>query len=207
MKSFELIITILFVLVIWMVVIQGMPSHLIMPFLAICFVVLFIGFDNMGEIPKFDSPNGIGGLLTIFSKKCSNTGIKVLDTGIKVLVPNTLDTDTVEDAIDYIKVQRSTVNTDAKAPEKFKDAPTPEFKQESLTYDEYKYRENLFPEASCTGDYLLAEKMKHMGLQPKVSIDAQSRVNKYTNYGYFAEELDSHANSIWWDDETLEDEF
>jgi ABC-type multidrug transport system fused ATPase/permease subunit len=195
MKSFELIITILFVLVIRMVVVKDMPLHLVVPFLALWFVVLFIGFDNMGVIPAFDSSNGIRGLLPIFSKKrCKN------DTA----------EDKVEETCKDIKVTRSTIKTEVETPKEFKDAPTPEFKQtypEPLMYDEYKYRENLFPDASCSGDYLLAEKMKHMGLQPKVSIDAQSRVDKYTNYGYLAEELDSHANSIWWDDETLEDEF
>jgi hypothetical protein len=193
MKSFELIITILFVLVIWMVVVKGMASHLVVPFLAMWFVVLFIGFDNMGKIPAFNLSNGISKYLTVFSKK------KCTDTDM-----------TVEDTVEDIKVKRSTIETEALTPTEFKDAPTPEFKQtypDPLTYDEYKYRENLFPDASCGGDYLLAEKMKHMGLQPKVSIDAQARLDKYTNYGYLAEELDSHANSIWWDDETLEDEF
>jgi hypothetical protein len=194
MKSFELIITILFVLVIWMVVVQSMPLHLVITFLALCFTVLFIGFDNMNQIPAFDSSKWISWPLPIFTKKRCN-----------------LDNDmTVEDTVDDIKIKRSTSKTETITPKEFKDVPTPEFKptyQEPLMYDEYKYSENLFPDASCGGDYLLAEKMKHMGLQTKVSMDAQSRVNKYTNYGYFAEELNSHANSRWWDDETLEDEF
>jgi hypothetical protein len=188
MKSFELIITILFVMVIWMVVGRGMPSYLVVPFLALWFVILFIGMDNLGQIPAFNLASGFGKYVKFPVFKKRNVVLEDLE---------------VDDAVDDIKVERSTMENEPEPPKVFRDAPPPI----PLTYDEYKYRENLFPESSCPGDYLIAEKMKHMGLQPKVSIDAQARVNKYTNYGYLAEELDSHANSIWWDDETLEDEF
>jgi hypothetical protein len=203
MNTLELIITILFVLVIWMVV-QDIPVHLIVPFLAMLFTVLFIGFDNMRNALAFDSYN-TSGLFSICSKKGGVFSDNVVD-----ITDSTDNEMIVEEAVDDIKVERITAENETKTPKEFEDIPTPDFKlndTEPLTYDEYKYRENLFPDASCGGDYLLAEKMKHMGLQPKVSMDAQARVNKYTNYGYLAEELDSHANSRWWDDETLEDEF
>jgi hypothetical protein len=57
------------------------------------------------------------------------------------------------------------------------------------------------------GDTEIAERMKYMSNMNRVAMDNQARVNKYTNIGYFKEELDDHANSRWWDDETLEDEF
>ena len=49
--------------------------------------------------------------------------------------------------------------------------------------------------------------MKHVSNKNRVAIDNMTRQNKYTNINYFAEELNDHANSIWWDDETLEKEF
>jgi hypothetical protein len=196
MKSFELIITIIFVVLISMSVVQCMPSYLGMPFLILLLIILFIRCDNIGKISVFDSYN-ISDFLNRFSKT-QNKLYYTTDNDIKV-----------EEIVDDIKLQRSTIKNEVEIPTKFKDILTPDYKQnaESPTYDEYKYRENLFPDASCSGDYLLSEKMKHMGLQPKVSIDSHARVNKYSNYAYFAEELDSHANSRWWDDETLEDEF
>ena len=85
----------------------------------------------------------------------------------------------------------------------------------------YKSNENIIPDPLNTsiskgntpdsinsnGDYLLAEKMKHLSMTYKINTDAVSRINKYTNYGFCAEELNDHANTAWWDDDTLENIF
>ena len=49
--------------------------------------------------------------------------------------------------------------------------------------------------------------MKQMSGMNKVAIDSYRKQNKNTNMNYFIEELKNHANSVWWDDETLENEF
>jgi hypothetical protein len=76
-----------------------------------------------------------------------------------------------------------------------------------LEYSENNYKNNIFDEIGSMGDNNIAHLMKHMSNKNRVAIDNMSRQNKYTNINYLAAELDEHANSIWWDDETLEDEF
>ena len=77
----------------------------------------------------------------------------------------------------------------------------------ALEYSENNYKNNLFDEIGSLGDNRIAHLMKHVSNKNRVAIDNMSRQNKYTNINYFAEELKDHANSIWWDDETLEKEF
>ena len=52
------------------------------------------------------------------------------------------------------------------------------------------------------------QQMKHMSNKNRQSMDGAARFDKYTNIGYFANELDQAANSRWWDDDVvLEKEF
>ena len=76
-----------------------------------------------------------------------------------------------------------------------------------LEYSENNYKYNLFDEIGSLGDNKIAHLMKHVSNKNRVAIDNMARQNKYTNINYFAEELNDHANSVWWDDETLEKEF
>jgi len=74
-------------------------------------------------------------------------------------------------------------------------------------YSENNYKYNTYDELAGIGDNLLTHKMKQMSNMNRVAIDNFARQNKNTNIHYFNNELDEHANSVWWDDDTLENEF
>jgi hypothetical protein len=76
-----------------------------------------------------------------------------------------------------------------------------------LEYSENNYKINMFDEIGSLGDNKIAHHMKHISNKNRVAIDNYARQNKYTNLNYFADELNEHANSVWWDDDSLEKEF
>ena len=58
------------------------------------------------------------------------------------------------------------------------------------------------------GDNRLAHLQKKRSNKNREAIDNMARQDKYTNINYLAEELNEHANSVWWDDDVeLEKEF
>ena len=57
------------------------------------------------------------------------------------------------------------------------------------------------------GDDKLMYKMYEMGKKNKQAMINRAMWNKNSFLPYIEEELQSHAASIWWDDETLENEF
>lgn len=57
------------------------------------------------------------------------------------------------------------------------------------------------------GDDKLAYRMHDMGQKNKHAMINRAMWNKNSAIPYFEEELNSHANSIWYDDDTLDDEF
>jgi hypothetical protein len=58
-----------------------------------------------------------------------------------------------------------------------------------------------------TGDDSLTYRMYDMGQKNKHAIMNRAMWDKNSLIPYLEEELRDHANSIWWDDETLEHEF
>jgi hypothetical protein len=57
---------------------------------------------------------------------------------------------------------------------------------------------------SLTGDDKLMSKMQHLSLKNKEAIIIRAGFNKYSLVDYFNEELNDHENSIWWDNQDLE---
>lgn len=53
----------------------------------------------------------------------------------------------------------------------------------------------------CGADTQIANRMKYMGLQAKLSQDIRARHNKYKLLPYFDEELKANENRDWWDAE------
>ena len=78
-----------------------------------------------------------------------------------------------------------------------------------VVYSEDGYKNNNFKELGCLGDNELMRQMKHMGNKNREAMDGAARVDKYSNIGYFADELREAADSRgWWDnDVVLEREF
>lgn len=60
---------------------------------------------------------------------------------------------------------------------------------------------------TLTGDDQLVNKMIHMSSINKRSIENRAKLNKHSVLPYLESELQSHEASVWWDDETLENEF
>lgn len=57
------------------------------------------------------------------------------------------------------------------------------------------------------GDDKLTYKMIDMSMRNKHAINNRALWNKNSLLPYFEEELRSHENSIWWDDDTLDNQF
>jgi hypothetical protein len=70
--------------------------------------------------------------------------------------------------------------------------------------------DNLYHDRSnfpLCGDDALTYRMYDMGQKNKHAMTNRAMWNKNNLIPYLEEELRSHSNSIWWDDETLEGEF
>ncbi len=77
-------------------------------------------------------------------------------------------------------------------------------------YDDHSDINNLYYGKSnfpLAGDDNLTYRMHEMGQKNKQAMDNRAMFDKNSFLPYIEEELRSHSNSIWWDDETLENEF
>ena len=61
-----------------------------------------------------------------------------------------------------------------------------------------------FDAMGSSGDNAMVRKMVHTGNSNKTATDARHRFGKNTINKLFQDELDEHANTRWWDDETLD---
>jgi hypothetical protein len=61
--------------------------------------------------------------------------------------------------------------------------------------------EELYKYTGCSADTRIANRMKYMGLQPKLAADIRARHNRYTLQPYFDEELRANEARDWWDNE------
>jgi hypothetical protein len=60
---------------------------------------------------------------------------------------------------------------------------------------------------SIQGDDVFTARMMNMAKQSKIASDARSMMTKNSFIPYLEEELEEHANSVWWDDDSLEADF
>lgn len=61
--------------------------------------------------------------------------------------------------------------------------------------------QTLHSKMGCGADTQIANRMKYMGLQAKLSQEIRARHNKYNLLPYFDEELKANENRDWWDAE------
>ena len=209
MESFELLLVVLFVVVIFMSV-QGLPRENLLGTASLVFVMLWIGWDNVGA---WDNEGFLDRLLAKVGLRRSAdkhsreyTHEREYSHDVQKKKSNVSEDITDEELTQKIEAllnKAPATDTKSKIP-----VPKPMSERpEGLIYSEGNYKDNMFPELGGKGDNELSQRMKFMSNQARVSIDNQARVNKYTNIGYIKEELDNHAASRWWDDETLEGEF
>lgn len=216
MKSFELLLIVLFIIIIYMVVGQKMESGIVVGMTSLWFVILWIGWDNMGAWDynkAVDKTLETCGIKPIKSPKRKELEKKIItqkqvneDIAIDATDIAEIEADKKETELITKKVLQAKVNSIADKPAVSVLKPSSS-RPMALEYSENNYKKNLFDEIGSLGDNRIAHLMKHVSNKNRVAIDNMSRQNKYTNINYFAEELKDHANSIWWDDETLEKEF
>lgn len=65
-------------------------------------------------------------------------------------------------------------------------------------YDRELSVKELYKDMGCAGDTRLANRMKYMALQPRMSKDIHSRLNSEKLRPFYEEELDDNENSEWW---------
>lgn len=62
-------------------------------------------------------------------------------------------------------------------------------------------------ELGSYGDNMLAARSIEQGRRAKQSIDNRAKYDRYSVQGFYDEELRSHANKIWWENDALEHMF
>ncbi len=66
-------------------------------------------------------------------------------------------------------------------------------------YDREISTKELFKDSGCAGDTRIANRMKYMGLQARMSQDIRAKWNTEKFRPYFEEELRDGENRDWWD--------
>lgn len=59
----------------------------------------------------------------------------------------------------------------------------------------------LFQRSGSNADNAIANRMKYMGMQPKLSMEIRARHNRHTMQPYFEEELAANERREWWNNE------
>lgn len=214
MNSLELLLMIVFVITVYQVVVNKLPSELVVGGAALLFTVLWIGFDNMnmwGTIPALENY----GILKPKSEKRKQIKKRVrfdktakLEDG-KTHKPNNdvnieMDNEKIKEEIDKT-MKKIKDGPSEKDPKIEPVVPTP---PKQLTYSEDNYKYNIFDDLSCEGDAKIAHQMKHMSNKNRQAMDNFSRTySKYSNINYFEQELKDAEASRWWDNQDLENSF
>jgi TATA-binding protein-associated factor Taf7 len=222
MKSLELLLLFTFIIVLYLVISKKIPSQMIAGIAAIWFVMLWIGFDNMGAWDN--SPiNSLTTSLSNFvsrntdTNKCKRNAIikKIRENQYSdVCEPmknNTIDEKQIEQKVQKVlnaskantkKEQNDNSQSDNSQSDNSQSDNSQSDKQ-PLVYSEENYKYNLFDELGSLGDNKLAHKMKQMSNKNREAMDNFSRTyTKYANINYFEQELkDSAASCGWWDDD------
>jgi hypothetical protein len=75
---------------------------------------------------------------------------------------------------------------------------------EKHLYTNLDAAQHNFYDLACPGDNLLSLRMWENGKRSKTAMDNRARFDKYSFLHYVDEELRNTAESIWWDDDSLE---
>jgi hypothetical protein len=75
---------------------------------------------------------------------------------------------------------------------------------DTALYNNYNSTKEVYYDMACPGDNALFDRMLEQGKRPQQATDARAKFDKYSMLQYLDEELNSTANSRWWDDDSLE---
>ena len=214
MNSLELLLTFVFVVVVFLVVGNGIPSEMIIGVAALWVVIAWIGFDNMNmwdnfNLLPFNKCEFKRKKRVRFHKNTKDNEKKKESMGNKKDINKNINMNIdMNRNIDTEKKIKEAVESAFK--ESNVNKPAPQRQQPcSMTYSEDNYKYNLFDEIGCLGDNKLAHKMKQVSNKNREAMDNFSRTyTKYSNINYLEQELkDAAASQGWWDNEELEKEF
>jgi hypothetical protein len=199
MNSFNLLLTILFIVIIYAAIFVKIELQYLLGIVISLFVCLWIYWDN--KLSKNYYPRKMKLMLDKTRRNKYSKAVSESDSDS--------DSDSEyerheKNKHNYIKVKPLKPDYDIK---KNVDKAWNKQKIKKPEYSENNYKYNTYDELAGIGDNLLTHKMKHMSNMNRVAMDNFARQNKNTNIHYFNNELDEHANSVWWDDDTLENEF
>ena len=216
MNSIETFLTILFVIVVYLVVVNKIPTQLIIGAVALWFTILWIGFDNMDLWKSSNIMNNIFNHLntskyrSIYKK---NTMHQTKNTQRVVNPQRVINKQSVihpqklmksqNKSVDKIDIEKKVNKANQEAKKEISNTePT------HLKYSEDNYKYNIFDDIGSSGDNMLAHKQKHRSNMNRVAMDNFSRSQtKFSNINYFAQELKDAEASRWWDNEKYEGEF
>lgn len=208
MKSLQILLTVLFIIIVYQVVVQKMKSDIVIGTTCLMFVVLWVSWDNLGAWDynkTIEKTMETCGLKPAKSPKRKEIEKKIKE---KTLKKDIAEADKQETKAIKEKIIKDQNGGAKKKTEEKKEALLPFSKRPMpLEYSENNYKKNTFNELGSLGDNEFAHLQKHRSNINRVAMDNFARVDKFTNINYFAEELKNHANSRWWDDEELEKEF
>lgn len=207
MNSFELLLSLLFVVVIYLIVAQKLNYELIAGITALGFVMLY---NNSEGSILTHGVKGITPTQRIAPISCQPTRSHSNDARQDDNTMNYDPSNVFPDPSSLDEPKSSDYDADVSEDEKplheqmLPDSARPK----PLEYSENNYKKNIFDEIGSLGDNKLAHRMKYLSNMNRVAIDNNARTDKYTNINYIAQELDDHANSVWWDDDVaLEPKF
>ena len=134
------------------------------------------------------------------------------DTKEVVIVDNDVEFDILIDEINNSNDDIGEV-TDGDDMEGFTSKPNHQAtkfeKQHSNEYDIEIYSgvddiRKLYTHMGSNGDTQICNRMKYMGVQPKLSQDIRASYNKYSQEPFFTQELEEQSNKIWWENDLLD---
>jgi hypothetical protein len=217
----QILLTFVIIMIVYMVVIKGLTSELILGFIVIWTTIFYI---SSGDKSRCYNKNKRFRNKRFRNKRFRNKNRKYNYIDENSDTSDTSEYDNESDSsynIDFDinfdsdsnDIYETALDAMKNAKEKFEDKKYVkkilpiEKRPMPLEYTENNYKKNTLPELSGLGDNRLVLLQKHRGNKNREAMDSMARTNKYTNLGYFKRELDNTANSRWWDDESLESEF
>lgn len=210
MKSFELLLTVLFIIIVYLVTSQKTESNIVVGIISVLFVILWIECYNMCEWDYNEIVNKTLKICNIKPKKSpkrQEIEKKIKDRKNAEQENIVADAIKTEDKKETELITKKVLQAQVDSKPKSRGLEPMSSRPKALEYSENNYKKNLFDEIGSLGDNKIAHLMKHVSNKNRVAIDNMARQNKYTNINYFEQELKDHANSIWWDNEKLEQEF
>lgn len=213
----ELFLLLLFIVIIYLVVVNKLPSDMLLGAIALWFTVMWIGFDNSGSWDSFDLLKSLGikqyNRSNMFNKKYI---YKIFEPRQKTLYKQPLNKQPIKPQLKNTqkktsqKISPNTKTTNKEQHNTPSQVSDTEFEKQMqpIVYSEENYKYNMFDELGSLGDNALAHKMKQTSNLNRQAIDNFSRMQtKNSAINYFAQELKESENMHWWENEELEDEF